>query len=129
MEQTMAFGLGVLIVLIIAGIINVVKTSTKITKMESEIAITLKLLENLDTQMEYMHDDIQSDMEDIESTNSNLIEETINTSETKMGVKLTELETKFTSQTTSGVEVKKALDEIAEIRNDLDSFIKMYRNQ
>jgi type II secretory pathway component PulM len=129
MEQTMAFGLGVLIVLIIVGIINVVKTSTKITKMQSEITITLKLLENLDTQMEYMHDDIQSDMEDIESTNSNLIEETINTSETKMGVKLTELETKFTSHTTSGVEVKKALDEIAEIRNDLDSFIKMYRNQ
>ena len=67
----MAFGLGVLIVLIIAGIINVVKTSTKITKMESEILITLKLLENLDTQMEYMHVDIQNDIVKLENAINN----------------------------------------------------------
>jgi hypothetical protein len=97
--------------------------------MQSDILITLKLLDNLDTQMEYMHDDIQSDMEEMDSANFKLIEETISTSEKKMGVKLTKLETKFASQTTSGVEVKKALDEIAVIRKDLDLFIKMYRNQ
>ena len=76
-----------------------------------------------------MNDDIQSDMEENVSRNNYLIEETIKTSEKKMNSNLTKLETKFTSQTTSGVEVKKALDEIAVIRKDLDLFIKMYRNQ
>jgi len=129
MEQTMAFGLGVLIVLIIAGIINVVKTSTKITKMESEIAITLKLLENLDTQMEYMHVDIQNDIVKLEEAYDKIVVGMIEVSEKGTDTKLKKLETKFTSQTTSGVEVKKALDEISVIRKDLDMFIEMYRNQ
>ncbi|MGY8866816.1 MAG: hypothetical protein ACKVJK_14480, partial [Methylophagaceae bacterium] len=98
----MAFGLGVLIVLIIAGIINVVKTSTKITKMESEILITLKLLENLDTQMEYMHVDIQNDIVKLEEAYDKIVVGMIEVSEKGTDTKLKKLETKFTSQTTSG---------------------------
>ena len=39
------------------------------------------------------------------------------------------LETKFSNQIASGVEVKKALDEINRLRTDFDEFVKMYRNQ
>jgi len=43
--------------------------------------------------------------------------------------RMDKLETKFSAQLTSGVEVKKALDEINTLRTDFDEFVKMYRNQ
>ena len=97
--------------------------------MESDILITLKLLENLDTQMEYMHVDIQNDIVKLEEAYDKIVVGMIEVSEKGTDTKLKKLETKFTSQTTSGVEVKKALDEISVIRKDLDMFIEMYRNQ
>ena len=61
--------------------------------------------------------------------NDKIIKGMIEVTEKGTDKKLKSLESKFTSQTTSGVEVKKALGEIAVIRKDLDMFIKMYRNQ
>ena len=39
------------------------------------------------------------------------------------------LESKFSNQMASGVEVKKALDKINKVEADLNDFVKMYRNQ
>ena len=43
--------------------------------------------------------------------------------------RMDKMEAKFSAQLTSGVEVKKALDEINTIRTDFNEFVKMYRNQ
>ena len=42
--------------------------------------------------------------------------------------RLDKLESKFSNQMASGVEVKKALDKINKVEADLDDFVKMYRN-
>jgi len=43
--------------------------------------------------------------------------------------RLDKLESKFSNQMASGVEVKKALDKINKVEADLEDFVKMYRNQ
>jgi len=42
--------------------------------------------------------------------------------------RMDKLETKFSAQLTSGVEVKKALDEIKDLNDRLDKFIRNYQN-
>ena len=43
--------------------------------------------------------------------------------------RMDKLQAQFAGQMASGVEVKKALDEINTIRTDFNEFVKMYRNQ
>jgi histidinol phosphatase-like PHP family hydrolase len=42
--------------------------------------------------------------------------------------RLDKLESKFSNQIASGVEVKKALDEIKDLNDRLDKFIRNYQN-
>ena len=80
-------------------------------------------------QLKYYKGDVKDELSKLEEDYDKIIKGMIEVTEKATDKKLKSLESKFTSQTTSGVEVKKALGEIAVIRKDLDMFIKMYRNQ
>ena len=107
-------------------LLNIKKRNTELNKYVEYLS---NELHNLDMQLTYYKGDVKDELSKLEEAYDKIVVGMIEVSEKGTDTKLKKLETKFTSQTTSGVEVKKALDEIAVIRKDLDMFIEMYRNQ
>tara|TARA_B110001469_G_scaffold75510_1_gene71644 strand:- start:286 stop:666 length:381 start_codon:yes stop_codon:yes gene_type:complete len=99
------------------------------TELNNYVEYLSNELHNLDMQLKYYKGDVKDELSKLEEAYDKIVVGMIEVSEKGTDTKLTKLETKFTSQTTSGVEVKKALDEISVLRKDLDMFIEMYRNQ
>ena len=99
------------------------------TELNNYVEYLSNELHNLDMQLKYYKGDVKDELSKLENAYDKIVVGMIEVSEKGTDTKLKKLETKFTSQTTSGVEVKKALDEISVIRKDLDMFIEMYRNQ
>ena len=99
------------------------------TELNNYVEYLSNELHNLDMQLTYYKGDVKDELSKLEEAYDKIVVGMIGVSEKGTDTKLKKLETKFTSQTTSGVEVKKALDEIAVLRKDLDMFIEMYRNQ
>ena len=107
-------------------LLNIKKRNTELNKYVEYLS---NELHNLDMQLKYYKGDVKGELSKLEEDYDKIIKGMIEVTEKGTDKKLKNLESKFTSQTTSGVEVKKALGEIAVIRKDLDMFIKMYRNQ
>ena len=107
-------------------LLNIKKRNTELNKYVEYLS---NELHNLDMQLTYYKGDMKSELSKLEEDYDKIVVGMIEVSEKGTDTKLKKLETKFTSQTTSGVEVKKALDEISVLRKDLDMFIEMYRNQ
>ena len=99
------------------------------TELNNYVEYLSNELHNLDMQFTYYKGDVKDELSKLENAYDKIIKGMIEVTEKGTDTKLKKLETKFTSQTTSGVEVKKALDEISVLRKDLDMFIEMYRNQ
>jgi|TARA_B110000114_G_scaffold86879_1_gene91771 conjugal transfer/entry exclusion protein len=99
------------------------------TELNNYVEYLSNELHNLDMQLKYYKGDVKDELSKLENAYDKIVVGMIEVSEKGTDTKLKKLETKFTSQTTSGVEVKKALDEISVLRKDLDMFIEMYRNQ
>jgi len=107
-------------------LLNIKKRNTELNKYVEYLS---NELDNLDMQLKYYKGDVKGELSKLEEDYDKIIKGMIEITEKGTDKKLKNLESKFTSQTTSGVEVKKALGEIAVIRKDLDMFIEMYRNQ
>ena len=107
-------------------LLNIKKRNTELNKYVEYLS---NELHNLEMQLTYYKGDVKDELSKLEEDYDKIIKGMVEVSEMGTDTKLKKLETKFTSQTTSGVEVKKALDEIAVLRKDLDMFIEMYRNQ
>tara|TARA_R110000868_G_scaffold101688_1_gene279894 strand:+ start:69 stop:449 length:381 start_codon:yes stop_codon:yes gene_type:complete len=107
-------------------LLNIKKRNTELNKYVEYLS---NELHNLEMQLTYYKGDVKDELSKLEEDYDKIIKGMVEVSEMGTDTKLKKLETKFTSQTTSGVEVKKALDEISVLRKDLDSFIEMYRNQ
>ena len=107
-------------------LLNIKKRNTELNKYVEYLS---NELHNLDMQFTYYKGDVKDELSKLENAYDKIVVGMIEVSEKGTDTKLKKLETKFTSQTTSGVEVKKALDEISVVRKDLDMFIEMYRNQ
>jgi len=107
-------------------LLNIKKRNTELNKYVEYLS---NELHNLDMQLTYYKGDVKGELSKLEEDYDKIIKGMIEITEKGTDKKLKNLESKFTSQTTSGVEVKKALGEIAVIRKDLDMFIEMYRNQ
>jgi uncharacterized membrane-anchored protein YhcB (DUF1043 family) len=107
-------------------LLNIKKRNTELNKYVEYLS---NELHNLDMQLTYYKGDVKGELSKLEEDYDKIIKGMIEVTEKGTDKKLKSLESKFTSQTTSGVEVKKALGEIAVIRKDLDMFIEMYRNQ
>ena len=107
-------------------LLNIKKRNTELNKYVEYLS---NELDNLDMQLKYYKGDVKGELSKLEEDYDKIIKGMIEVTEKGTDKKLKNLESKFTSQTTSGVEVKKALGEIAVIRKDLDMFIEMYRNQ
>ena len=107
-------------------LLNIKKRNTELNKYVEYLS---NELHNLDMQLTYYKGDVKGELSKLEEDYDKIIKGMIEVTEKGTDKKLKNLESKFTSQTTSGVEVKKALGEIAVIRKDLDMFIEMYRNQ
>jgi uncharacterized membrane-anchored protein YhcB (DUF1043 family) len=107
-------------------LLNIKKRNTELNKYVEYLS---NELHNLDMQLTYYKGDVKGELSKLEEDYDKIIKGMIEVTEKGTDKKLKNLESKFTSQTTSGVEVKKALGEIAVIRQDLDMFIEMYRNQ
>jgi uncharacterized membrane-anchored protein YhcB (DUF1043 family) len=107
-------------------LLNIKKRNTELNKYVEYLS---NELHNLDMQLTYYKGDVKGELSKLEEDYDKIIKGMIEVTEKGTDKKLKNLESKFTSQTTSGVEVKKALGEIAVLRKDLDMFIEMYRNQ
>ena len=107
-------------------LLNIKKRNTELNKYVEYLS---NELHNLDMQLTYYKGDVKGELSKLEEDYDKIIKGMIEITEKGTDKKLKNLESKFTSQTTSGVEVKKALGEIAVLRKDLDMFIEMYRNQ
>jgi len=107
-------------------LLNIKKRNTELNKYVEYLS---NELDNLDMQLKYYKGDVKGELSKLEEDYDKIIKGMIEITEKGTDKKLKNLESKFTSQTTSGVEVKKALGEIAVLRKDLDMFIEMYRNQ
>ena len=107
-------------------LLNIKKRNTELNKYVEYLS---NELHNLEMQLTYYKGDVKDELSKLEEDYDKIIKGMVEVSEMGTDTKLKKLETKFTSQTTSGVEVKKALDEISVLRKDLDMFIEMYRNQ
>jgi uncharacterized membrane-anchored protein YhcB (DUF1043 family) len=107
-------------------LLNIKKRNTELNKYVEYLS---NELHNLDMQLTYYKGDVKGELSKLEEDYDKIIKGMIEVTEKGTDKKLKNLESKFTSQTTSGVEVKKALGEISVLRKDLDMFIEMYRNQ
>jgi uncharacterized membrane-anchored protein YhcB (DUF1043 family) len=107
-------------------LLNIKKRNTELNKYVEYLS---NELHNLDMQLTYYKGDVKGELSKLEEDYDKIIKGMIEITEKGTDKKLKNLESKFTSQTTSGVEVKKALGEISVLRKDLDMFIEMYRNQ
>lgn len=108
---------------------EIIKLKKRNTELNKYVEYLSNELHNLDMQFTYYKGDVKDELSKLENAYDKIVVGMIEVSEKGTDTKLKKLETKFTSQTTSGVEVKKALDEISVLRKDLDMFIEMYRNQ
>ena len=108
---------------------EIIKLKKRNTELNKYVEYLSNELHNLDMQFTYYKGDVKDELSKLENAYDKIIKGMIEVSDKGTDTKLKKLETKFTSQTTSGVEVKKALDEISVLRKDLDMFIEMYRNQ
>ena len=100
---------------------------------------TKQLKEHLDTLERDVHNEVQILNQNLDKETERLtdyVDKLHNKSEDDMNEiyryidsRMDKMEAKFSAQLTSGVEVKKALDEINTLRTDFDEFVKMYRNQ
>ena len=108
---------------------EIIKLKKRNTELNKYVEYLSNELHNFDMQFTYYKGDVKDELSKLENAYDKIIIGMIEVSDKGTDTKLKKLETKFTSQTTSGVEVKKALDEISVLRKDLDMFIEMYRNQ
>ena len=128
MEIT-SFILGVCAVIVIMMVVgtfvnymSVKRLKEQLDTLERDVHSEVQILnQNLDKETERLTDYVDS-LHNISENNMNEIYRYIDSRNDKM-------EAKFSAQLTSGVEVKKALDEINTLRTDFDEFVKMYRNQ
>ena len=127
MEIT-SFVLGVCTVIVIAMVVG--------TFMNYMSAKQLK--EHLDTLDRDIHTEVQILNQNLESESTNLInyvdnlnnnnQDSMNEIYRYIDSRNDKLEAKFSSNITSGVEVKKALNEIKDLNERLDRFIRNYQN-
>ena len=108
---------------------EIIKLKKRNTELNKYVEYLSNELHNFDMQFTYYKGDVKDELSKLENAYDKIVVGMIEVSDKGTDTKLKKLETKFTSQTTSGVEVKKALDEISVLRKDLDMFIEMYRNQ
>jgi len=128
MEIT-SFILGVCAVIVVAMVVgtfvnymSMKRLKEQLDTLDRDIHSEVQILnQNLDKETERLTDYVDS-LHNISENNMNEIYRYIDSRMDKM-------EAKFSAQLTSGVEVKKALDEINTLRTDFDEFVKMYRNQ
>ena len=128
MEIT-SFILGVCAVIVIMMVVgtfvnymSMKRLKEQLDTLDRDIHSEVQILnQNLDKETERLTDYVDS-LHNISENNMNEIYRYIDSRMDKM-------EAKFSAQLTSGVEVKKALDEINTLRTDFDEFVKMYRNQ
>ena len=128
MEIT-SFILGVCAVIVVAMVVgtfvnymSMKRLKEQLDTLERGVYNEIQILnQNLDKETERLTDYVDS-LHNISENNMNEIYRYIDSRMDKM-------EAKFSAQLTSGVEVKKALDEINTLRTDFDEFVKMYRNQ
>jgi len=128
MEIT-SFILGVCAVIVVAMVVgtfvnymSMKRLKEQLDTLDRDIHSEVQILnQNLDKETERLTDYVDK-LHNISENNMNEIYRYIDSRMDKM-------EAKFSAQLTSGVEVKKALDEINTLRTDFDEFVKMYRNQ
>ena len=128
MEIT-SFILGVCAVIVVAMVVgtfvnymSMKRLKEQLDTLERGVYNEIQILnQNLDKETERLTDYVDK-LHNISENNMNEIYRYIDSRMDKM-------EAKFSAQLTSGVEVKKALDEINTLRTDFDEFVKMYRNQ
>tara|TARA_B110000208_G_scaffold101446_1_gene126398 strand:+ start:67 stop:375 length:309 start_codon:yes stop_codon:yes gene_type:complete len=75
------------------------------TELNNYVEYLSNELHNLDMQLKYYKGDMKSELSKLEEDYDKIVVGMIEVSEKGTDTKLTKLETKFTSQTTSGVEV------------------------
>ena len=127
MEIT-SFILGVCAVIVIAMVVgtfvnymSVKQLKEHLDTLERDVHNEVQVLtQNLDKETERLTDYVDS-LHNISENNMNEIYRYIDSRADK-------LEAKFSNQIASGVEVKKALDEIKDLNDRLDKFIRNYQN-
>ena len=128
MEIT-SFILGVCAVIVIMMVVgtfvnymSVKQLKEHLDTLDRDIHTEVQILnQNLDKETERLTDYVDS-LHNISENNMNEIYRYIDS-------RLDKLESKFSNQIASGVEVKKALDEIDVIKNRLNRFIETFQNQ
>ena len=128
MEIT-SFILGVCAVIVVAMVVgtfvnymSVKRLKEQLDTLDRGIHRQLEQVDEARGKQHFEHIDYVDSLHNISENNMNEIYRYIDSRMDKM-------EAKFSAQLTSGVEVKKALDEINTLRTDFDEFVKMYRNQ
>ena len=128
MEIT-SFILGVCAVIVLAMVVgtfvnymSVKQLKEHLDTLERDVHSEVQVLtQNLNKETERLTDYVDS-LHNISENNMNEIYRYIDS-------RLDKLESKFSNQIASGVEVKKALDEIDVIKNRLNRFIETFQNQ
>ena len=110
---------------LIGGIFDLRKRNTELYYNTRQLKSDL---DNLDKQLLYYKGDVKDDFKNLKKEMDKTIIDALANSEQKMNYNFNNLETKFSNQIASGVEVKKALDEIKEVKAKLDEFITTYQN-
>ena len=128
MEIT-SFILGVCAVIVLMMVVgtfvnymSVKQLKEHLDTLDRDIHRQLEQVDEARGKQHFEHIDYVDSLHNISENNMNEIYRYIDS-------RMDKLETKFSAQLTSGVEVKKVLDEINTLRTDFDEFVKMYRNQ
>jgi predicted PurR-regulated permease PerM len=127
MEIT-SFILGVCAVIVIAMVVGTFVNYVGVKSLKEQLdtldrdihAEVQILIQNLDKETERLTDYVDS-LHNISENNMNEIYRYIDS-------RFDKTENKFSNQIASGVEVKKALDEIKDLNDRLDKFIRNYQN-
>jgi len=127
MEIT-SFILGVCAVIVVAMVVGTFVNYMSVTQLKEQVDYLNRDTHNEIEVLNQNLDKQEHNLTDYVDTLHNKSENDINELYRYIDSRLDKLESKFSNQIASGVEVKKALDEIKDLNDRLDKFIRNYQN-
>jgi len=127
MEIT-SFILGVCAVIVVAMVVGTFVNYMSVKQLKEQVDYLNRDTHNEIEVLNQNLDKQEHNLTDYVDTLHNKSENDINELYRYIDSRLDKLESKFSNQIASGVEVKKALDEIKDLNDRLDKFIRNYQN-
>jgi len=127
MEIT-SFILGVCAVIVVAMVVGTFVNYMSVKQLKEQVDYLNRDTHNEIEVLNQNLDKQEHNLTDYVDTLHNKSENDINELYRYIDSRLDKLESKFSNQIVSGVEVKKALDEIKDLNDRLDKFIRNYQN-